>query len=428
MKLNLKKRRLEELDASDGLQQFQPTFENSSSELNNSNSNSNKPSPPHNPVRFLSSGCGIRTCVKKKEPHVHSGFWNAYEAVREDLHRLLRKALVDQPVEQVCFAGQSLGGALSALAAVDFAVNSAPRINHYYTYQNRKRSSDAINSLEIESTESSPCFYPSHDLKLSMYSFGAPRFGNSDFFDFYNKHVPDSFRVVVDGDIVTSLPYSIAGFKHIGLEVLIDPFGAGSIIVDPSFVERRLRGYTKTSVSAHTIAAYYQGLVGITEAARYLDLEIERQQAGSGGDHRDSIALAMSAAPLVKGNVDSNSEIKNPFHNGRLSTMNSAKTSDAQKLQSQVTNSAHEGRCLSPSSISELGPSADFVTPTKQRECGDTSSHRGKLTVDVSESDSEAELSSELVSSSDLSVVCAIRYIHYECLILEYFLYENWFI
>jgi hypothetical protein len=91
-------------------------------------------------------------------------------------------------------------------------------------------------------------------LRVSMYNFGSPRVGNGAFAQLFNRLIPDSFRVVVDGDIVTGVPP--AGYRHIGTQALIDNLGSGSIIMDPSFVERRLRTHTKTSVSVHSLLVY----------------------------------------------------------------------------------------------------------------------------------------------------------------------------
>ena len=44
-----------------------------------------------------------------------------------------------------------------------------------------------------------------------------------------------------------------------GTEVVIDAIGAGSIIIDPSFIERRLRTHNKTSLSAHSLGSYRKG-------------------------------------------------------------------------------------------------------------------------------------------------------------------------
>ncbi|KAJ1408063.1 hypothetical protein B484DRAFT_309816, partial [Ochromonadaceae sp. CCMP2298] len=81
---------------------------------------------------------------------------------------------------------------------------------------------------------------------ITMYNFGSPRVGNSPFANFYDRIVPNSYRVVVDGDIVPALPPP-SKYTHVGTEILIDSVGAGSIIIDPSFVERWLRTHMKSS-------------------------------------------------------------------------------------------------------------------------------------------------------------------------------------
>ena len=91
-------------------------------------------------------------------------------------------------------------------------------------------------------------------VKLTMYNFGSPRVGNGFFALLYNRCVPDSFRTVIDGDLVTSMPPT--GYRHIGTQAVVDNLGAGSIIIDPSFIERRLRTHTKSSVSVHSLLVY----------------------------------------------------------------------------------------------------------------------------------------------------------------------------
>jgi hypothetical protein len=68
-------------------------------------------------------------------PHVHGGFWAAYEGVRLFIHESLRREVTRDPAH-VCFTGHSLGGALATIAAVDFKIHSVPRIDafmkHHY--------------------------------------------------------------------------------------------------------------------------------------------------------------------------------------------------------------------------------------------------------------------------------------------------------
>lgn len=73
--------------------------------------------------------------------------------------------------------------------------------------------------------------------------------------------------LVVDGDIVTGIPKG--NYKHVGTEILIDSSGAGTIIIDPSFVESRLQKSNKTSIEAHSLQSYRRGLVGVKAATEY---------------------------------------------------------------------------------------------------------------------------------------------------------------
>lgn len=101
-----------------------------------------------------------------------------------------------------------------------------------------------------------------------MYNYGSPRVGNRNFAQLFDRIVPDGFRVVVDGDIVTGIPSY--GYKHVGTLILIDDMGAGSIIIDPSFVERRLRMQNRSSVTVHSLLYYRSGLKGIIDSASYM--------------------------------------------------------------------------------------------------------------------------------------------------------------
>lgn len=74
--------------------------------------------------------------------------------------------------------------------------------------------------------------------------------------------------VVVDGDLVSGVPKT--GFKHGGTEIIIDSLGAGSIIIDPSFVEKILRTQNRTSMSVHSLNFYRRGLQGVMAATEYV--------------------------------------------------------------------------------------------------------------------------------------------------------------
>lgn len=105
----------------------------------------------------------------------------------------------------------------------------------------------------------------------------------------------------MDGDIVSGLPPTM-GYQHIGTEVVIDKFCSGSIIIDPSFVERRLRTSTKNSVTAHILALYKQSLVAIRDASMYI------QQIGVSASGNDDSSDGREEFNRAKRKVDSESD------------------------------------------------------------------------------------------------------------------------
>lgn len=260
-------------------------------------------------------------------PYVHSGFWEAYSVVRGFLHGKLRQELMRNPTT-VVFTGHSLGGALATYAALDISMHTIPRVNAYLKHHakllylrereaaallvNRARSesltakhgspvktnpmhsaaddeqhSDLEHSHMTSSEEVPPVPVFVKKIKVVMYNFGSPRVGNRSFVQLYNRFVPSSFRVVVDGDIVAGLPPS--KYAHVGTEIMIDALGAGSIIIDPSFVERWLRTHLKSSVAVHSLLVYRRGLLGLKLSAEYLKLQYDPSKH----DSADPLRLAI---------------------------------------------------------------------------------------------------------------------------------------
>ena len=149
--------------------------------------------------------------------------------------------------------GHSLGGALATLCAMDVSVHTLPRVRAYY----RRKEAVEKTSRGISTS-----------LKMVMYTFGQPRVGDIVFRSVYDTLCPESFRVVVEGDVVTSVPKNSAGYRHAGTSVLTDSKDVGNIIVDPSFVERFFR--TKKvylGVSVHLLDNYRECLLAVKRAA-----------------------------------------------------------------------------------------------------------------------------------------------------------------
>jgi hypothetical protein len=219
---------------------------------------------------------GLENLVNYK---VHTGFYGAYEAARGFVHAVVRRELAKDPT-RVYFTGHSLGGVLASYAALDVAIHTIPRV---HSHLSRVNEDNLANGLQN--------FVDPNVCNVSLYTFGSPRPGNVAYSDFHGEIVTDSFRVVCDGDIVTSLPPGKFGYKHLKTEVLIDKFFSGSLIVDPSFVEKRFRTETKSSVSSHSLIVYSKALVGVKQATEYMNENVHEYATENG--YIDTIKLAL---------------------------------------------------------------------------------------------------------------------------------------
>lgn len=195
-------------------------------------------------------------------PRAHEGFFEYYMALRESVHQVLRREL-KKKAAKIYFTGHSLGGAMATLCCYDVNVNTVPRVK---TYLQHKK--DALSENQIDSL-----------LETSLYTFGSPRVGDGVFFNKFHNLCTHSYRIVGDGDVVTSVPKSWNGFKHVDTLVLIDNSGVGSIIVDPSPVEKLFRARkVYTSVNTHMISQYKEGLEAITKLSKLLRAERESER------------------------------------------------------------------------------------------------------------------------------------------------------
>jgi hypothetical protein len=199
-----------------------------------------------------------------------------------------------------------------------------------------------------------------HKVRASLYNFGSPKVGNGIFVKYFNKLVPDSFRVVVDGDPVTSVP---PGYTHVGTEILVDDCGAGSIIIDPSFVERWLRIKYKTNVASHMLVLYKECIVGVIEAAQFLDKFAQvLAYSGDAADQFaqrvdvDTVKLALRARTLLKeerkraattvtrGSINSASAIAGAVTNAEIASNNvSVAEAAVNSLENDSSSALEEG-------------------------------------------------------------------------------------
>lgn len=114
---------------------------------------------------------------------VHGGFYNSYDRLLDQgLKAAINKAVDANPTYSVIFTGHSLGGAVANLAAVAFK-------------KERPKTS------------------------VSIYTYGQPRAGNSNYAEYVNKNVPENYRVVHKKDIVPHKPSYYIQYRHSGTEI-----------------------------------------------------------------------------------------------------------------------------------------------------------------------------------------------------------------
>jgi hypothetical protein len=115
---------------------------------------------------------------------VHEGFLGAYLSIRDGVLQTTRDLLGAYPSAPITITGHSLGGALTALASVDFALNE-------------------------------------NIVASTIYTFGAPRVGNDVWASTWESLFSQttSYRVTHAMDPVPHVPPKIAGFLHAPTEI-----------------------------------------------------------------------------------------------------------------------------------------------------------------------------------------------------------------
>lgn len=111
---------------------------------------------------------------------VHEGFLLAWQSVRTKTFDAVRALRSRYPNHKLAITGHSMGGALAVLAATDLSHNGVT-VNEVYTY-------------------------------------GAPRVGNSVFSQYFKGKISESYRIVNRDDIVPHVPTKFMGFLHTSSE------------------------------------------------------------------------------------------------------------------------------------------------------------------------------------------------------------------
>jgi len=122
-----------------------------------------------------------------KKCHVHQGFWEQWESIRDMIVPNVEKATAKNPDYRFIVVGHSLGGALATIAAADFR-NRSPWF--------------------LEHTE--------------VFSYGSPRVGDFLTVRFLSEQSAKSYRVTASDDPVPRVPWTNLGYMHTSPEYFIE--------------------------------------------------------------------------------------------------------------------------------------------------------------------------------------------------------------
>lgn len=158
---------------------------------------------------------------------VHSGFFNAYASVREAVWRVVDECMAAGGGGDwhVYVTGHSLGGALATLAAHEAAFTT---------------------------------FTSGSVAGLTMYNYGSPRVGNTEFATAFDAAVPDSWRVVNSDDVVARVPRAV-GYRHVGHTVGIRKDGTFDADAGVDQLEGESYDSVARSLASTVVAAVAEG-------------------------------------------------------------------------------------------------------------------------------------------------------------------------
>lgn len=103
---------------------------------------------------------------------IHNGFLKKYLSMKNNIIKNINQILNENDIKEISFNGHSSGGAIANIASLDMS----------YIYEN---------------------------MNIKCVTFGAPRVGNKEFIEEYNKRIQKSLRIVNENDIITQVPLPI---------------------------------------------------------------------------------------------------------------------------------------------------------------------------------------------------------------------------
>jgi hypothetical protein len=172
---------------------------------------------------------------------------------------------------EVVFCGHSLGAAIASLAAFELAENMKCLLEAFAM-------EECFNVPKSKALSSLAGVIACPPPRLSLYMYGAPRVGNSQFASAIARKIETIYRVQVNGDLVTMLPKFVGFYRHIGTGVILDDEETGSIVINPTLLETSILRRTTGSIANHSLDKYRSCLEACfeeDELEEYLNKEFE---------------------------------------------------------------------------------------------------------------------------------------------------------
>ncbi|KAK9161467.1 hypothetical protein Syun_007808 [Stephania yunnanensis] len=191
---------------------------------------------------------------------VHHGFYSAYHntTIRHCLLKAIKRATKFYGNINIMVTGHSMGGAMASFCALDLAVN--------------------------------------HGVKnIQLMTFGQPRIGNAAFAAYFSEHVPNTFRITHEHDLVPHLPpyYSYfpqKTYHHFPREVWLYNIGLGSLVYT---VERVCDSSGEDPSCSRSVAGN-----SVADHLSYFGVELAAETSGSCRIVMDSLVANYGAIDL----------------------------------------------------------------------------------------------------------------------------------